>query len=118
MIDNSVPCRQAVATPTCKITVLGKVPQDRAHESHRPGRILCPCFTEGQEFTVSTHPGEGFCDLAWSDIHTAYVTLMREGTCPEEKDRNMIIARCRDRIRPVFFKLERIDDRPPQPAEE
>ncbi len=94
----------------CKITALKTISnQDLAGENRQLGQILCPHFTEGQEFIVDTHPGEDFCNWAWNDISKAYTALMSEETYPGTKDENTIIARCRDIIRPVFFKLERVE---------
>ena len=108
MINNSMVCKQETTTPKCKVTVMGKMPQDQTGENRQFGQMLCPYFSEGQEFIIDIHPSEGFCNLAWDDISKAYATLVNGGTCPEEQD--MIVARCRDTIRPVFFKLERIDN--------
>ncbi|MCP4543537.1 MAG: TIGR04076 family protein [Chloroflexi bacterium] len=93
-----------------KITALKTASnQDHTGKNHQ-GQILCPYFSEGQEFIIDTHPGEGFCNWAWKDISKACTTLMSEETYPGTKDENTIIARCRDIIRPVFFKLERIEN--------
>ena len=96
--------------PVCKITAFKTMPnQDLVDENHQIGQILCPHFSAGQEFIVDTRP-ESFCDWAWSDIHKAYTALMNGESYPGASDENIIIARCRDIIRPVFFKLERIED--------
>ena len=108
MIDNSMACKRETNTPKCKVSVMGKMPQDQTRANRQPGQILCPYFSEGQEFIIDIHPIEGFCTLAWDDIAKAYATLVNGGICPEEKD--VIIAHCRDTIRPVFFKLEIVDN--------
>ena len=98
----------------CKITVLKRmVHQDLVDEYMEPGAATLPCphFTEGQEFIVDDQPGQGFCDAAWNDIYKAYVTLMQGGSfAPWMKDDHTMIVCCSDGIRPVVFKLERIDD--------
>jgi uncharacterized repeat protein (TIGR04076 family) len=95
--------------PVCKITALKTMSdQGVAGENRQAGQMLCPYFTEGQEFIVDDHPGEDFCALAWNDIYKSYAALMSEGDYVEVRERNTIIARCRDTIRPVFFKLEKI----------
>ena len=97
--------------PVCKITALKTMSdQGLTSENRRLGQMLCPYFTEGQEFIVDTHPGEGFCALAWNDIYKSYATLMSEGHYLEVQDGNTIITHCRDSIRPVVFKLERVDN--------
>jgi uncharacterized repeat protein (TIGR04076 family) len=96
--------------PVCKITALKTASDQNLHGGNRQfGQTICPRFTEGQEFIVDTRP-ESFCDWAWNDIHKAYTALMNGESYPGAKDENTIIARCRDIIRPVFFKLERIND--------
>lgn len=97
--------------PKCRITVLRKdFDQELADEYCQPGQSPCSYFAEGEEFIVDTHPGEGFCDAAWNDIYKAYATLMRGGSfSPWMKDDNTLIVCCSDAIRPVTFKLERIE---------
>ena len=93
----------------CKITALKTVSDQNPRGGNRQfGQTICPRFTEGQEFIVDTHPGEGFCDWAWKDIRKAYTALMNGENYPGAKDENTVIVRCRDIIRPVFFRLERI----------
>ncbi len=93
-----------------KITALKTSDQDLTGQNRQPGQILCPYFSEGQEFIIDSHPEEGFCNTAWNDISKAYTTLMNGKSYPSAQDENIIIARCRDIIRPVFFKLERIEN--------
>jgi uncharacterized repeat protein (TIGR04076 family) len=100
--------------PACKITVLKRiVHKDLVEEYMEPGAVTRPCphFVEGQEFIVDEHPGEDFCDAAWNDIYKAYLTLISGGDfSPWMKEDNTFIACCSDGVRPVFFKLERIND--------
>jgi uncharacterized repeat protein (TIGR04076 family) len=88
----------------------GKKLPDQNPPGAKFGQTICPRFTEGQEFIVENHPGEEFCDWAWKDIHKAYTALMSGGSYPDAQDENTIIVRCRDIVRPVFFKLERLDN--------
>ncbi len=98
--------------PKCRITVLRKdFDQDLVDEYCQPGQLPCSHFSVGQEFIVDTHPGDGFCDVAWNDIYKSYATLMRGGSfSPWMKDDDKLIVCCSDAIRPVTFKLERIED--------
>jgi len=93
---------------SCKITALKT--QDPNGANRQFGQTICPRFTEGQEFIVKNHPVEDFCDWAWKDIHKAYSALMNGKTYPGAQDEDTIIIRCRDIIRPIYFRLERIND--------
>lgn len=52
---------------------------------------------------------EGFCSWAWADIHRELVSVMFNADFPNFKGKGIIIASCTDGLRPVIFKLERID---------
>ncbi len=93
---------------SCKITALKT--RDLNGGNRQFGQTICPRFTEGQEFIVKNHPGESFCDWAWKDIRKAYTTLMNGESYPGAQDENTVIIRCRDIIRPIYFKLERIEN--------
>ena len=101
-------------THKCKITVLKRlVRQDLVDAYMEPGTVTQPCphFTEGQEFIVDGDPGPDFCNAAWNDIYKAYLVLAHGGSfCPWMKEADTYVACCSDGVRPVFFKLERIDD--------
>ncbi|MHA2425347.1 MAG: TIGR04076 family protein [Candidatus Thorarchaeota archaeon] len=71
----------------------------------------CPFFEVGQEFMTEngfTRP-DGFCGWAWRDL-TVRLTkfdLIDDMDWPEK---NMTYVACGDGIRPVIFKLERLED--------
>jgi uncharacterized repeat protein (TIGR04076 family) len=73
----------------------------------------CLFFSEGQEFVVNylAKRPEGFaCDWAWDDIHKIALALMLKGNFGTwMKDENTFITCCTDGIKPVVFKLERIE---------
>lgn len=75
----------------------------------------CPAFSQGQEFIAEFEKPEGFCDWAWNDIHKFVTTLLSGGNFSEGyfkgwmKDDEIMLACCTDAIRPVTFKIERID---------
>ena len=100
--------------PKCKITVLRRiVHRDLIDEYMEPdaATVPCPHFAEGQEFVFQGQPDESFCDAAWNDIYKDYATLMQGGSfSPWMKEEDVVIACCSDGIRPVVFKLERLDD--------
>ena len=99
----------------CKITVLKTLYHpDLAEQYRRPDihRGPCPFFTEGQEFVakmIAERP-EGFaCEWAWNDLEKIVLGMMLNadfGTWMQ--DPNTFIACCTDGIKPVVFKLERI----------
>jgi len=101
----------------CKITVLRRMMnEDYAREyCKNPDTGICEAFEEGQVFDLK-HPvrPEGFCEEAWSAI-TRYVFAFAVGgggffNDGWMKEESTMIACCNDGIRPVVFKLERIDD--------
>ncbi|MBU0937140.1 MAG: TIGR04076 family protein, partial [Spirochaetes bacterium] len=58
-------------------------------------------------------PPEDFCAWAWTDLQRSIQTLLRGGNFSDTgwmKADNMLIACCSDGIRPVVFRLERIDE--------
>jgi uncharacterized repeat protein (TIGR04076 family) len=77
------------------------------------GNTICDLFDEGQEFVVEGYarPGDFGCGWAWDDLYKYFVTLKQGGNfAPDMKDEKAVIACCTDGVRPVIFKLERIDD--------
>jgi uncharacterized repeat protein (TIGR04076 family) len=89
----------------CKITVLGKAFNEDLYRQY-PYGAASPCgrLEEGQVFITDNRwdPPEGFCQWAWGDlrpmiqsIHTGHPVVM--------------ISCCTDGLRPVTFKLERIE---------
>ena len=102
--------------PACRITVLKTMlNQDLAEEYRRPDMALgpCPFFTEGQEFQVDEigeKPEDFGCGWAWNDINKIVLALMAGGDFGQwMKFENTYIACCTDGIKPVVFKLERIN---------
>ena len=99
-----------------KITVLRKMfNQDFANEYCKDDTGPCELFAEGQEFIYDPFGDgkkpENFCDHAWVDIYTLVFTLSSNGSFPTwMKKENSAIGCCTDGIRPVVFKIERIDD--------
>lgn len=101
----------------CKITVLRKMfNADYAKEyCVNPDTSVCTAFQEGQTFLLDgANKPDGFCEEAWSAI-TRYVFAFISGGGDFfegnwMKDGNTMIACCNDGIRPVVFKLERINE--------
>jgi uncharacterized repeat protein (TIGR04076 family) len=71
----------------------------------------CELYHEGQEFVIEGTPAKpaGFCDWAWGDIHKDVVTVMFGGDFPWMTRPGTSINCCTDGLRPVVFKIERID---------
>lgn len=104
----------------CKITVLRRMLNEDFVKEYcdTPNVGKCERFKDGQEFTLE-HPSKPprFCEEAWSAI-TRYVFAFMSGgrdffgsnSKHWMKKENTMIACCNDGIRPVVFKLERIDD--------
>jgi uncharacterized repeat protein (TIGR04076 family) len=101
--------------PRCKITVLKRtLNRDLVNEyldDAYKDTGLCECFEDGQEFVID--PGEGvpesFCVWAWADIRGDIMTVAYGGDMPGMKQRGTLITGCRDWLRPVIFKVERMD---------
>jgi uncharacterized repeat protein (TIGR04076 family) len=103
--------------PTCKISILKTLyHEDLAKEYRRPDvpKGPCPFFEEGDEFTVDylVQRPEGFdCDWAWDDIHKVLMVLMLKGDYGTwMKNPNNFITCCTDGIKPVVFKIERLEE--------
>ena len=102
--------------PTVKITVVKKTLNKELAEQYcgEPAGT-CPCFSEGQEFICGLDKPEGFCDWAWRDIHPMVAVLLTGGNFSSGifkgwmKDTGTMIGCCTDGIRPVVFRIERID---------
>lgn len=100
---------------TVKVTVLKRMhPREVFEESPAtPVEPLgaCDYFKDGQEF-VSDGGGmpEGFpCTSAWITLFPAVRTLSFGGNMPWFKEEGLSIMCCPDGLRPVIFKLERMD---------
>ena len=99
----------------CKITVLRRtINQDLIDEylsDTRESFGRCQAFEDGQEFVIEGFPlkPENFCDWAWADIHKDIVAVMFGGSYAWIKQPGTAITCCTDGLRPVIFKVERIE---------
>jgi uncharacterized repeat protein (TIGR04076 family) len=103
----------------CKITVLRREYfQDLADEYLLdPSEGKCHLFSDGQEIIVD-HANcipmiEGqFCAGAWDSISNYVYSALQGGAVMKgwTHDEKVMIACCNSGIRPVIFKLERIDE--------
>lgn len=101
----------------CKITVLKRtINTDIVQEYCENKFTLCPKFIDGQEFITAFEKPEGFCSWAWCDISKYLTVLLSNGNFSEGlfdgwmKNKNTMIACCTDGLRPVIFKLEKLED--------
>lgn len=100
--------------PKCKVTVLKvTVNQDLADEYLKDASGFGPCerFKVGQAFVID-HPftmPDNFCAWAWADINKEILAIATGSDWPWLKQRGMTIAGCTDWLRPVYFKIEKLD---------
>ena len=104
--------------PKCKITVLKKlIDEDLAREYCLNETGVCNAFEVGQEFIAEypqKEPDDFPCAGAWSDISNFVFVLLSGGNFGPsglkwmKNDRTMITC-CSDGVRPVIFKIERIE---------
>ena len=101
--------------PTCRITVLRRtINRDLMDDYLREGRgksERCQVFREGQEILIEGFPlrPDGFCDWAWADIHKDIMAVMFGGNYPWIRQPGTAITCCTDGLRPVIFKVERVE---------
>jgi len=99
-----------------KITVLKRMYNPEIAEMYRRPDVHkgpCPYYEEGQEYVVQQlgeRPENFFCDWAWNDIQKILFSLQTGGDFSIwMKEGYNFIACCTDGIKPVVFKLERIE---------
>jgi uncharacterized repeat protein (TIGR04076 family) len=106
-----------VARSKVKITVLkrvdpsvifdGDVPNMPGTDKRYP---VCTAFEEGQEFIVENgEKPEGFCSWAWRDVYKDLSVLRFGGNFDPWVEKGTAITCCTDGIRPVSFRMERIE---------
>ena len=101
----------------CKVTVLRKtINQELAKQYCGDKVTLCPCFEVGQEFTCGLGKPENLCDWAWHDIHPMVAVILTGGNFSRGvfdgwmKDDRTMIGCCTDGVRPVVFRIEKIEE--------
>ena len=98
---------------TIKITVLKRcLVEDLVNEyaADKSKLVLCAKFKEGQEFMLDgANIPPNFCSWAFADIQRDIVAMLHGANYPWMKQKGTIISCCTDGLRPVFFKIERID---------
>ena len=101
--------------PQIKITVVKNVNNKDMFGDNPPVAFTatpeCDRVEMGQEFI--SNQGEcppGFCSWAFADIQRDITHLRLGGDFPWIKDEGAMLSCCTDGVRPVIFKLERIED--------
>jgi len=97
-----------------KITVVKKLNNKEMFGNQPPVESTLPpeCnrLELGQEFISDEGKcPEGFCSWAFADIQRDIAHLRFGGDFPWIKQKGMMLSSCTDGVRPVIFKLERID---------
>ena len=93
-----------------KITVLKRLVLSDLDKYKAEPSVACALFKDGQEFvSKAIQMPEGFCSWAWADIHRDVVGLMIGGNFPWMRHPGTAVSCCTDGLRPVVFKVERIE---------
>ena len=99
----------------CRITVIRRtIHRDLMNEhmdEERGTFDRCQAFEDGQEFFIEGFPLQPaeFCDWAWADIHKDVMAVMFGGNYPWIRQAGTAITCCTDGLRPVIFKVERLE---------
>ena len=98
-----------------KITVVKKVNNKDMFGDNPPVGFTavpeCDRVELGQEFISDEGKcPPGFCSWAFADIQRDITHLRLGGDFPWIKEKGTILSCCTDGVRPVVFKLERIED--------
>lgn len=109
-----------IALAKVKITVFRRVDPSVIFDGKVPNMpgtdkpyAKCTAFEEGQEFIVddSLDKPEGFCGWAWRDIYKDLSILRFGGNFwPNWMKPGEMLSCCTDGVRPVSFKMERLED--------
>lgn len=95
-----------------KITVAAMLKPGKIFDELATGTVTPECarFTVGKEYLSSgINVPEGFCSWAWADIQRDVAHLAMDGDFPWIKEKGKMVSCCTDGLRPVVFKLERIE---------
>jgi len=108
------------ALPRVRITVVKRTAHMDLLESHLKrdefpdGYGPCELLREGQVFVIEgslpRKPDDFPCGDAWCDIQRNLASVMYGGDLPWVKQRGTAFASCCDGMRPVSFKIERIEE--------
>ena len=92
-----------------KITVVRRSEVDAAPLTLVAPLGRCDLFADGQEFLiVDGRMPERFCQSAWITLYPDIETLAWGGEFPWYQEKGVALRSCKDGVRPVVFKLERV----------
>ena len=98
----------------CKITVLKTTfDEELAQKYAVDGFGPCPLHKEGDVFITDHNKPEALCTQAWNCIHH-FVFALSLGAdyffWGWNKEKGVAITSCNDGMRPVIFKIERMEE--------
>ena len=96
-----------------KITVVSMLKPGPVFEELAAGTVSSDCdrYKVGDEYVAKgLNMPDGFCSWAWADIQRDVAHLAMGGDFPWIKKEGSMVSSCTDGLRPVVFKLERIED--------
>ncbi len=97
-----------------KITVVKKIDNRDIFGDEPPLEFTtppqCDALEVGQEFICGISCPQGFCSWAYADIQRDIIHLLFGGNFPWMKEEGTILSCCTDGVRPVIFKLERVEE--------
>lgn len=100
-----------------KITVIKKLDMRELFGDEDVGAAdgmapVCGAFAVGDEFVIDSGTGmpDGFCQGAFMDL-SRFISGLRFGAdYPWMKEPGTMVCACPDGLRPVIFRLERLDE--------
>jgi len=101
--------------PKIKISIIKRFsPEDVfGHEYKTPtGKVVEKChFKDGQEWiSEDGEMPDGFCSWAWTDLARSIHVLRFGGNFKNWAENGIMYNACSDGVRPVCFKLERLEE--------
>jgi uncharacterized repeat protein (TIGR04076 family) len=92
-----------------KITVVRRAEVDATPLTLAAPLGPCDIHSVGQEFIIENgRMPEGFCQSAWITLYPDIETLAWGGNFPWYKEKGTALRCCKDAVRTVTFKLERV----------
>jgi len=95
-----------------RITVLKKLRTGDVFDKYASAEMTPECSIMKDEMiylSKGMQMPEGFCSWAWADIQRDVIHLSLGGDFPWIREKGVMISCCTDGLRPVVFKLERIE---------
>lgn len=99
-----------------KITVLKRLDGEQIYGKKLPITpkypAVCDRLRDDQEFIVEDRGimPEGFCPWAWDDLARVVMHLQFDGNFGFFEEKGVALGCCTDGVRPVMFKLERLEE--------